>query len=228
MAEELGWSHTTMGLVQSAFFYGFLIAQGPGGLLSNRLGGATTLPPAVAVWSAATSMLPFTSASMPMLCLSRAVVGLGEAMAPGAIIDMVSRTISKEKRAGAISTAYSGLHFGTMLGLLVSPHIIHTWGWRALFWDYGFVGALWSYAFQLLLKDIEQQDPGVMHLLSSTVLQSSSAQAPSTSSAQAPSTSSGGASTSADTSSDLQVPWRAFLRSGPVQALMFTHFCHNW
>jgi hypothetical protein len=27
---------------------------------------------------------------------------------------------------------------------------------------------------------------------------------------------------------DRPVPWRAFLRSTPVRALAFTHFCNNW
>jgi len=31
-----------------------------------------------------------------------------------------------------------------------------------------------------------------------------------------------------DGPSEAQVPWRAILRSRPVQALMFTHFCNNW
>jgi ACS family sodium-dependent inorganic phosphate cotransporter len=52
---ELGWSPTVAGLVQSSFFYGFLLMQLPGGILSSRFGGAFVLPRGVALWSAATA-----------------------------------------------------------------------------------------------------------------------------------------------------------------------------
>ena len=31
-----------------------------------------------------------------------------------------------------------------------------------------------------------------------------------------------------DASGQQTVPWRGFLRSRPVQALAYTHFCNNW
>ena len=70
----------------------------------------------------------------------------------------------------------------------------------------GFVWYLW---FQGVVSSITKSDPEVAALLSSGCP---------TSSLVSSSSSSGMGS----------IPYRAFLRSRPVQALMFTHFCGNW
>ena len=44
MAEDYGWTPTQAGLIQSAFFYGYLLAQLPGGWLANKFGGEKVLP----------------------------------------------------------------------------------------------------------------------------------------------------------------------------------------
>jgi len=216
IAHEFGWSSTVSGLVQSSFFWGFLIAQMPGGSLSSRAGGSRMLPTAVGVWSAATALLPFAATSMSALCMSRVAVGLGEALAPSAIIDMLARTIPAEKRAGAVSTAFSGLHFGSIIGLIVTPHVIDMFGWRSVFFLYGALGVGWIVGFNMLLEHIAEREPEVARLLK-----------PGGDAALSAANSSGKAACS---SAGVQsgVPYRAMLRSRPVQALMLTHFAHNW
>ena len=58
MASDFGWKPTTAGFIQSAFFYGYLVAQLPGGWLSNKFGGQKVLPFGVALWSIATAVVP--------------------------------------------------------------------------------------------------------------------------------------------------------------------------
>lgn len=129
MAREFGWNASVAGLVQSAFFWGYALSQIPGGYLTSRIGGRTVLPGGVGLWSGATAMLPFLAGSLPGLCFSRAAVGLGEAMAPSAATDMVSRVIDNSERARAISFIFSGLHVGSLLGLLIAPVLIENFGW---------------------------------------------------------------------------------------------------
>ena len=66
------------------------------------------------------------------LCFSRALVGLGEGVAPAASTDMISRVISNSERSRATSFVFSGLHVGSLLGLLVAPPLIEQWGWRSV------------------------------------------------------------------------------------------------
>jgi len=218
IAQELGWSSTVAGLVQSSFFWGFLLAQVPGGYFCSSIGGRRMLPPSVALWSTATVVVPFMVTSMPALCATRSVMGLGEAMAPSAIVDMIARTVPKEQRAGAVSTAFAGLHVGSILGLLASPAIINTFGWRTLFLTFGAVGILWYAAFESLMRNIAETEPEVAARLSGRATAAGSPLPSATASA----------TLKAGQQQQHIVPYRAFLRSTPVRALMFTHFSHNW
>ena len=161
-------------------------------------------------------------------------MGAGEAVAPSAVVDMLARSVPIEQRAGAVSAAFSGLHVGSVLGLLASPAIIEAFGWRSLFLTFGVIGLVWCIAFQELMKDIGRQDPELLKKL-----EASWNSPPSTPSASADflsrqddgSKSSNARSSNTDkpaAASVLHIPYRAMLRSRPVQALAYTHFAHNW
>lgn len=74
------------------------------------------------------------------LYASRALVGLGEGVAPSGATDMVARVITKNERARAISFIFSGLHVGSLLGLLVAPPLIENFGWETVFYIFGMAG----------------------------------------------------------------------------------------
>eukprot|EP00955_Chlamydomonas_euryale_P074768 362129-Chlamydomonas_euryale.AAC.7 len=65
MALDFGWSPSVSGVVQSAFFYGYLVCQLPSGWLSNRFGGRTMLPVGVGLWSLATAGVPLLASTVP-------------------------------------------------------------------------------------------------------------------------------------------------------------------
>jgi MFS transporter, ACS family, solute carrier family 17 (sodium-dependent inorganic phosphate cotransporter), other len=67
-------------------------------------------------------------------------VGLGEGVAPSGATDMVARVIAKNERARAISFIFSGLHVGSLLGLLVAPPLIENFGWEVVFYIFGIAG----------------------------------------------------------------------------------------
>jgi MFS family permease len=69
-------------------------------------------------------------------------VGLGEGVAPSGATDMVARVIAKNERARAISFIFSGLHVGSLLGLLVAPPLIENFGWEVVFYIFGIAGGL--------------------------------------------------------------------------------------
>lgn len=203
MSEQFGWSPSVAGLVQSAFFYGFFVALIPGGYIAARHGGSKTLPVGLAVWSLATAAVPTAAFSIFTMCASRAVVGLGEAVAPTSIVDIVARVVPKEERATAIATAFAGVHVGSIVGLIASPLLIHLWGWESLFLSFGALGIVWYLWFDQLLTSIKLNSPDTLRSL----YHQEEADAAATSK---------------------EVPYRAFIRSNAVQALMFTHFCNNW
>ncbi len=79
----------------------------------------------------------------------RAAVGMGEAVAPSAAIDVVARVVPPEERSRAVSFIFGGLHAGSIVGLLLAPYIIHHWGWQSVFLLFGGVGIVWTIWFQV-------------------------------------------------------------------------------
>ena len=66
------------------------------------------------------------------LFLCRAAVGLGEGVAPSASTDMLARLVDTRQRSRATSYMFGGLHVGSLLGLLVAPPLIETFGWQTV------------------------------------------------------------------------------------------------
>jgi ACS family sodium-dependent inorganic phosphate cotransporter len=214
MAQDFGWSPSVSGVVQSAFFWGYILSQLPGGYLSSRYGGRTTLPAGVGLFSLATAAVPLLAGTVPGLCLSRAAVGLGEAVAPSAATDMVSRIVPPEERSRAVAFVFAGLHFGSIAGLLAAPWLIANAGWPAVFLSFGAAGLVWAAWFEGLMAELARDDPATAAALSDNRL---SLVAPAAAGQQQEAGHAGCPLAG-------HIPWRAFLRSRGVQALMYTHF----
>merc|ERR1719159_1082264 len=148
MALDFGWSPTTVGLDQSAFFYGYLASQLPGGVLVERLGGLSVLPAGVLTWSATGMSIPAVAANFPLMFLARGVIGLGEGVSPPAAINIIANTFPPEERSRATALTFGGLSVGSILGLLVSPFLIQNVGWPPVFILFGGAGLVWCLWFE--------------------------------------------------------------------------------
>ncbi len=204
MAKDFGWSPTIIGLVQSSFFYGYLLSQLPGGYASSRFGGKNVLSAGVGLWSLSTACIPFAAGTIPGLFASRALVGLGEGLAPAAATDLIAKVVPLNQRSGATSFVFGGLHVGSLLGLTLAPWLIDTWGWPSVFYIFGIGGLAWNAWWLQLMRDIDQNHPHIQLLASEDD------------------------SNPEENVNTNELPWRAFVRATPVQALCLVHFVHNW
>ncbi|PNH07310.1 putative anion transporter 4, chloroplastic [Tetrabaena socialis] len=160
MAREFGWSPTMVGLVQSAFFWGYMLCQLPGGYFNSLLGGRRILPAGVLLYSAATGVVPWAAATLPGLCISRALVGFGQATAPSAATDIIARAVPSSERARAVTFIFCGFHVGSILGLLAAPWLIVHAGWRSVFVTFGALGFFWWWWFeQGIMAGITANEP---------------------------------------------------------------------
>lgn len=50
--------------------------------------------------------------------------------------------VEQEERSRAISFIFSGLHVGSLAGLLVAPPLIEHFGWEVVFYIFGVTGTL--------------------------------------------------------------------------------------
>lgn len=225
MAHEYGWSSGVSGIVQSAFFWGYVLCQLPSGYLSSQLGGRSVMSAGVGTWSLATAVLPLVAGTTPGLCLSRAVVGMGEAVAPSAATDIVARLVPKEERSRAVATVFSGLHIGSIVGLLLAPQLITHFGWQWVFVIFGAFGGAWVLWFEQLMSGIAVSDPQLANrLMGQRQMTVSTRTAPA-----------GGGAADQQAGPAVEalatVPYRAFLRNSAVrvsaEVLVLTPWCRR-
>lgn len=184
------------------------------------------LPAGVGLWSLATCGVPLLAATIPGLCLSRAAVGLGEAVAPSAATDIVARVVPANERSRAVAFVFSGLHLGSILGLLAAPPLISNVGWEAVFVSFGALGLFWVLWFENVIAEIQRNDPDVAALLvgrsaasKASCIKTSEIEIPSILSVESRerTAGAGGDHHGALLDADMPIPWRAFLRSTSVR-----------
>ncbi|XP_010556546.1 PREDICTED: ascorbate transporter, chloroplastic [Tarenaya hassleriana] len=206
MSQEFNWNSATVGLIQSSFFWGYLLTQILGGIWADKFGGKAVLGFGVIWWSIATVMTPIAARlGLPFLLIMRAFMGIGEGVAMPAMNNMLSKWIPVSERSRSLALVYSGMYLGSVTGLAFSPVLIHKFGWPSVFYSFGSLGSIW---FVLWLKNAystPKDDPNLTAEEKMVILGGNKPREPVT-----------------------VIPWKLILSKAPVWALIISHFCHNW
>jgi ACS family sodium-dependent inorganic phosphate cotransporter len=166
MSAEFQWSPTIVGLVQSSFFWGYLLTQIAGGIWADSIGGKQVLGFGVIWWSIATIATPIAAQfGLPALLFVRACMGVGEGVAMPAMNNLLSRWVPVEERSRSLALVYSGMSLGSVTGLAFSPGLIHKFNWSSVFFTFGSLGALWFVSWQKFVKSLSLQVSSVLILL---------------------------------------------------------------
>ena len=191
MSKMNGWDVKVLGLIQSSFLFGYALTPIFGGVLADKIGGARVLLGGLLVWSLATMVTPLAAStkSIPLLCLCRVVMGLGEGVALPCMNNVASRWVPKFERSRALSFCMGGFQSGSMIGLLVAPLLMSRFGIAGPFYVFGAIGVAWAAVWNARatsypranervgeeeLKFIEEGGAIVVHLRSSSSESSSS------------------------------------------------------
>jgi len=207
MAEDLGWDRGTQGLVLSSFFIGYLVLQIGGGYLADRLGGKLVLGAGVLIWSLFTVLTPPAAfLGLAVLILARIGMGMGEAVTFPSIYSLYGRWLPLSERSRAVGLTNSGIPFGTVFALIMTPYIVEALGWEWAFYLFGAVGVLWYLAWQRLATSRPEGHPTISAAELAHIQ--------------------GGRG---DGDSDAPTPpWYGFLKHRAVWAIIVAHFCNNW
>lgn len=206
MSKEFGWSASTVGIVQSSFFWGYLLTQVLGGVWADKYGGKRVLGFGVIWWSLATAFTPIAARlGLPYLLAARACMGIGEGVAMPAMNTMLSRWVPVQERSRSLAMVYSGMYAGSIAGLSLSPHMVAALGWPSVFFIFGSLGVAWFAVWQNLAKSTPSEEERMSDKERDYIK----------------------ANTVAPRPVDA-VPWKQLLSKAPVWALILSHFCHNW
>ncbi|KAG1677729.1 hypothetical protein FOA52_001041 [Chlamydomonas sp. UWO 241] len=167
---EMGWGKSTAGMVQSAFFQGFVLSQLPSGLVVNSLNARHLLLGGVLLWSLATVAAPLALAAsgewaLPALCATRFVVGIGQGCVDASVVDTISRWSPSEERSRSSGQAFSGYNSGMVAGLLLGPALVTRLGWPWLFYVFGGLGFVWAAFWAVKVLPLPQPEKSVASML---------------------------------------------------------------
>jgi predicted MFS family arabinose efflux permease len=132
LARELGLSATELGLLSSAFFLAFALAQIPVGVAIDRYGPKRTLVATAAICIAGTALFAAAESALALIA-ARAVMGLGCASFLMAPLAIYARRFAPDRFAFLTSLQLGFASLGTLFATAPLASAAATIGWRAAF-----------------------------------------------------------------------------------------------
>jgi MFS family permease len=196
----------TMGWSISAFNWSYAMFQVPGGWLADRFGSRIVLGISMAWWAIFTAAtgLSFNATS---LGLTRFLFGVGEASAFPAGSRALVRWLPARQRAFGQGFQHAGSRLGAALAPLLVVLLISVWGWRSVFFIFGFVGILWAIGWYRYYRDLPVKHSKV-NIEELRLLDAESA--------------------GTTRRTNRAVPWSRIIRSSDLWILSACYFCYGW
>jgi ACS family glucarate transporter-like MFS transporter len=164
IAKEYGLGNQQLGWVFSAFVLGYALFQAPSGRAADRFGARRTLMLAAlwwAVFSALTALPLAASVALPLLLLSRFMLGAGEAVIYPASNRVVAKWIPVSERGLANGVIFMGVGMGAGITPPLVTVVMLRYGWRASFIACGLIGVLAGAVWWLIARDSPEAHAGV-------------------------------------------------------------------
>ena len=148
------------GMVLSAFFLSYSIAQVPGGLLADRFGFRIVTTIAMVWWSFFTALTGAASSFVHMLA-ARFLFGLGEGVFPAASFKAVAVWFPQKERATANAIKLAASPLGAALAPLVVVGIMSLGSWRTVFYSMFIPGIVIAALFWIFVADTPSESARV-------------------------------------------------------------------
>jgi ACS family glucarate transporter-like MFS transporter len=159
IGDELCLDNFQIGLVFSAFFFAYALAQVPGGWLGDRWGARGTLTACVLAWSVFTALTGL-ACSLATLIVARLLFGLAQAGAYPIAARINSLWIPFDRRGLTSSIITLGGRAGAAVALPATAYLMALFGgWRPVFWYYGLLGVGWAVIFWRSFRNLPELHP---------------------------------------------------------------------
>lgn len=139
-----------LGVIISAFFFGYAAMQIPGGWLADRFGSKTVVVVTIGLWSVFTVMTSFAW-SLTALIVIRFLFGIAEGGFPPASIKAVSEMFERDNKPKMTALLTSSNYAGSMVAPLIMAPLILALGWRHAFEAIGGAGLLFAIVYLLFV-----------------------------------------------------------------------------
>jgi MFS family permease len=142
MQDALHLSASQLGVLLSAFYYGYVTCMPATGWLAERYGAQLVLGAGVALWSVATLTTGFASGFAMLLAL-RVLLGIGESVAFPCASKILANAVDVSRLGVANGVLSFGYLLGPAVGTLVGGYLMSLIGWRPVFVMFGALSLVW-------------------------------------------------------------------------------------
>jgi MFS family permease len=142
MQDELHLSASQLGILLSAFYYGYVVCMPAMGWLAERYGAKRVLAAGVTIWSVATLTTGFAGSFVTLLAL-RVLLGIGESVAFPCASKLLAHAVEVSRLGVANGILSFGYLLGPAVGTLLGGYLMTVFGWRPVFIVFGAVSLVW-------------------------------------------------------------------------------------
>ncbi|XP_033199011.1 vesicular glutamate transporter [Bombus vancouverensis nearcticus] len=211
---RFNWTIGTESALDSSFFWGYLVTQVPGGFLASLYPANKIFGAAIAVSSFLNLLVPGALSIHPIVdMIVQVIKGLVEGVTYPACHGIWKYWAPPLERSRLATLAFCGSYAAMVIGMPLSGLLTSTFGWAASFYFYGICGLIW-YCFWLWLAFEKPSKHPCISARELRYIEDSLGQGQSQLPMAMP--------TFATT------PWRKFLTSMPVHAIIVANFCRSW
>lgn len=157
MIRDLGLSATVTGVLLSAFFWGYVITQIPGGVAASRIGPKAVIVGTLTVWGLAAIATGLVHGYDQLLAV-RFIMGLAEgAVWPSFAVVFVNWYPDSE-RGRAINFSEMALPVSSIIMAPTAGWLIAAWGWHVMFVVQGLPALILAVVFAIWGSDHPDRD----------------------------------------------------------------------
>ncbi|XP_050085285.1 vesicular glutamate transporter 1 [Anopheles aquasalis] len=208
---KYNWTVAMESAVDSSFFWGYLVTQVPGGFLASMFPANRIFGTAIAMSAFLNLLVPGAMMLHPtVVILVRVLQGLVEGVTYPACHGIWRFWAPPLERSRLATMAFSGSYAGVVIGMPMSGILTGSISWHAPFYFYGVMGLIW-YCFWLWLSFEKPRQHPTISVKELKYIEKSL-----------------GDSVSLPMPTIATTPWRHFLTSMPVYAIIVANFCRSW
>jgi MFS transporter, ACS family, D-galactonate transporter len=150
--EHFHLSNIDRGVLNSAFFWSYMLLQIPTGWLVDRYGVKIPYAISFVIWCVASALTGLTR-SVSELTALRVITGAGEAIVTPASFRWMRQHFAEEQSGLAVGIYMLGTKVGPALGAPLAAWLITLYDWHLMFIIVGLSGLLWLVPWLLMVKD---------------------------------------------------------------------------
>ncbi|XP_067655531.1 vesicular glutamate transporter 2-like [Haliotis asinina] len=207
---EFSWTPETVGVVDSSFFWGYIVTQVPGGYLASRFPANRLFGLAIGLSACLNMLLPAAAKVHYGLVISvRILQGLVEGVTYPSCHGIWRHWAPPLERSMLATISFCGSYAGAVLGMPLSAVLTEYLGWQSGFYVFGVLGALWSIVWWFLSFERPGLHPTITEeeriYIETSIGENTSI-----------------------INKNHKTPWLKFFTSMPVYAIMVANFCRSW